>query len=65
MEPQNLQILIFLVQALHIMGNPLREIPDITSLEDFSCKAAVLIDSTQEQGAIVNKSPLSLYEDKA
>lgn len=48
MEPSNLQILIFLVQALHVMGNTLREIPNITSLKDFSCKAAVLIDSGQE-----------------
>lgn len=44
------------------MGDSFGKIPNITGLKDFSCKTAILIDPSQEQGAIVDKPPLSLYE---
>jgi hypothetical protein len=55
------KILVLIIKTLDIMGNTLREVPNVTSLQDLSCETAILVNSGKEQGAIVNKTPLSLY----
>jgi hypothetical protein len=43
------------------VGNTLGEIPDITGLQHFSREASILINTGEEKGSVVDKSPLGLF----
>jgi hypothetical protein len=54
------QVLVLIIQALDVVGNALGEIPDVTGLQHFSREASILINTSEKERAIVDKSPFSL-----
>jgi hypothetical protein len=56
------EILILIVQALDVVSYSLGEVPDITSLEDIGLESTVLINTGEQEGSIVDESPLGLYK---
>ena len=54
------QILILIVQTLDIMSNALGEVPDISRFELLSCESPILVNSSEKEGSVVDKTPFSL-----
>lgn len=54
------QILILIVQTLDIMSNTLGEVPNVSRFELLSGESAILINSSEKQGSVVDKTPFSL-----
>lgn len=55
------EIFVLVIQALDVVGNTLGEVPDITSIQDLGCPAAILVNSRQEKGAFIDETPFSLF----
>lgn len=55
------QVLVLVIETLNVVGNTLGEVPDVTGLQHLSREASILINTSEKERSIVNKSPLSLF----
>lgn len=54
------KVFVLIFQALDIMSNTLGEVPDISRFELLSGESTILVNSSEKERSVVDKTPFSL-----